>query len=424
MAAVSDPPAKPPDIAELGAQGLLTDNPLDGGRVVDMFPRRMRQPGEDDDEPSALTERELLEAAAATALAQGRYTEAQAHLAKLRVMASSGTFERPMTAPEIYAPLPEIQWTLQRLELAPGAPSMFAGYGFSGKTLAAMALAQAMVAGREAWGRLPAEEGPVLHLDYEQGDWLTRRRYQRLARGMEIPHPEELPIELMVFPGLQLLDESEDSWCRLCEGKRLVIVDSFRAAARHVEENSSVARQPLDLLGRVSQRTGATVLVLHHARKASRDAAGGAQQAVRGSGALYDALQSCVVFTAGKGEPPVLHHEKARVTGQLAEDIALQIRDVAWQNDPRWGLTVEIADLEDIALQAVRDKEVETEAAVLAFVDRKPGCSKNRVRGGVNGRNDKIDGAIEDMIQNGRLRNSGTASKMELYANHVPEGSE
>jgi hypothetical protein len=192
------------------ARGELGDDPRDGCEVVPMFPREIRQPGEDPPE-GLLTERELLEAAASTALAQGRYVEAQAHLAKLRVMASSGTFERPMTAVEIYAPLPAIEWTLRRLELAPGAPSMFAGYGFSGKTLAAMALAQAMVAGREVWGQLEVEQGPVLHLDYEQGDWLTRRRYQRLARGMEIVHPEELPIKLTVFPGLQLLDESEDS---------------------------------------------------------------------------------------------------------------------------------------------------------------------------------------------------------------------
>jgi hypothetical protein len=130
------------------------------------------------------------------------------------------------------------------------------------------------------------------------------------------------------------------------------------------------------------------------------------------------------VFTAGKGEPPVLHHEKARVTGQLAEDLALQIRDVGWQEDPVWGLTVEIADREAIAIQAVHDEETKIQAAVLAFVLRKPGCSLRRVRGGVTGRNDKIDGAVEDMIQDGRLRNMGSEARMKLYANVTPEVSQ
>lgn len=372
-----------------------------GGEVVPL-----REPGQDE-EPSVLTERERLEALAATSLAQGRYKDCQQQLHRLQQMETSGIFERPLRGPEIFAPLPPIKWVLQRLEIAPGAPAMFAGYGFSGKTLAAMSMALSIAAGLEVWGELEATQGPVLHLDYEQGDWLSRRRYQRLARGLEICEPEQLPLELLVFPGLQLLDECEDSWCRICDGKILVIVDSYRAAARHIDENSSVARQPLDLLGRVSQRTGATLLVIHHARKASRDAAGGAAQSVRGSGALYDALQSCVVFAGEKGVPPVVKHEKARVTGQLAEDFALQIEDVGWQEDPRWGLMVRVADIEQLQRQAADERSQQLDDAMVAFVRSNPDCTTRELRGGVKGSSQAIDAARDRLERLGRLQNTG-----------------
>lgn len=119
-----------------------------------------------------------------------------------------------------------------------------------------------------------------------------------------------------------------------------MLIDSLRAAAPTTDENSSDARRPLDMLTRVSERTAAAFIVIHHARKPNATQAGGAKMAVRGSGALYDACGSVVVFEAEKGKPTRVTHEKARTSGILTEDFELEISDVPDGANPRAGLLV------------------------------------------------------------------------------------
>lgn len=242
---------------------------------------------------------------------------------------------------EIFAQLEPIPWLLQALDLCPGAPAMIAGYGYSGKTVAAQDLALAVVSGQQAWGAFAVRRGPVLHVDFEQGARLTRQRYQRLAAGRLLT-PDELDgLALIAMPRTYLdSDGAEDVWCRECDGSTLVVFDSLRAAAPSLEENDSGVRRVLDLLGRVSERTGATMLVLHHSRKPSQERNGGARMAIRGSGALYDACSSVLVFEAEKGQPTRCYHEKARTTGRTADDFEIRIADLEIDGNPRGGLSV------------------------------------------------------------------------------------
>jgi len=88
--------------------------------------------------------------------------------------------------PEIFAPLPPVPWLVEGLDKSPGAVNLIAGYGFTGKTIAAQALALAIASGGCVWDMFTARSGRVLHLDYEQGQRLTNERYQRLARGSKL----------------------------------------------------------------------------------------------------------------------------------------------------------------------------------------------------------------------------------------------
>ena len=96
---------------------------------------------------------------------------------------------------------------------------------------------------------------------------------------------------------LELAEESERSWAQLFEGRRLVLIDSLRALLPPgVDENSSQVRYHLDMLARISEKEGCAIVVLHHARKSPQN--GGSErlrEAVRGSGALFDALACCLV---------------------------------------------------------------------------------------------------------------------------------
>lgn len=89
----------------------------------------------------------------------------------------------------IFAPLPPASWVVKGLQLGTGRPAIFAGYGSSGKTLAAQALALAVASGRPPWQHpafLCEKPRRVIHIDHEQGRRGTLLRYQRLATGMDL----------------------------------------------------------------------------------------------------------------------------------------------------------------------------------------------------------------------------------------------
>jgi hypothetical protein len=243
----------------------------------------------------------------------------------------------------IFAPLPPLKYVIQALDLCAGAPALWAGYGYSKKTLAAQSAALTIAAGvGKVWDCFAAPQGKVLHIDYEQGSRLTRERYQRLAVPMLVG-PGDLGdrLALVAMPEMQLdKPQAEEALARLCDGYTLVIVDSLRAAAPSIEENSSDARQPLDMLNRVSERTGAAFVVIHHARKPSQNSAGGAKMSIRGSGALFDGAGSSLVFDGEKGQPTRVSHEKARASGILTDDFQLEVADIPDGSNPRAGLIV------------------------------------------------------------------------------------
>jgi hypothetical protein len=245
--------------------------------------------------------------------------------------------------PEIFARLEPLQYIIEAIDLCPGAPAMWAGYGYSGKTIAAQAAALSIAADiGKVWDCFTAPRGRVLHLDYEQGSRLTRERYQRLAYPMMIG-PSDLGdrLSLVTMP-TRYLDQAaaESDLERLVAGFSLVIIDSLKASAPSIDENSSDARRVLDMLSRVSERSGATFVVIHHARKPNATQMGGTKMAIRGSGALFDACGSVLVFEAEKGEPVRVTQEKARSRGILAEDFTLEISDLPDGMNPRAGLIV------------------------------------------------------------------------------------
>jgi hypothetical protein len=308
----------------------------------------------------------------------------------------------------LFAPLPPVPWLVRGLDMCPGAPTLLAGYGFSGKTLAAQSLALSVATGRPTWGYYETRRGRVVHIDLEQGARLTSERYQRLARGMGI-HPDELRGQLAVaaLPSLRLTDSSaREQLLRACDGAALLIVDSLRAGAPEIEENSSAFRGCLDMLTDVSERTGATPLVIHHARKPQQDAAGGAKTTIRGSSAIFDACASVLVLSGQKGEPVLLTHEKARTSGITAEDFGLRIDDVASGADPRWGLRVST-----LASQALEERQRDREERrlatiaepVLRFVLEHPGCTQNDILAAVPGKTNDKRHALTSLIDAGRV---------------------
>ena len=69
-------------------------------------------------------------------------------------------------AKELLTPLPPVEWLCQSLRIAPGAPTMFAGYGYSGKSVVMQCLTLSVASGSPLWGLYATRRVKVLHLDY------------------------------------------------------------------------------------------------------------------------------------------------------------------------------------------------------------------------------------------------------------------
>lgn len=313
---------------------------------------------------------------------------------------------------DLLAELGPVDWLCQGLELAPGAPSIWAGYGFSGKTFAAQDLAVAVATGASLWG-MPVRKGRVVHLDFEQGRRLTAARYQKLLRGRGLLDFAG-NLEVGVFPPFRLGAATEKQLTEMCAGRALCVIDSLRAAAPgDLEENSSEFRAPLDMLARISETTGCAFVVIHHARKPAKDNAGGAKMSLRGSGAIFDACAAVLVFSGEKDRPTKVSMEKARITGECRADFELLREDVETEQGP--GLRMRIVGHDEQAEVSAEMTQIETH--VIETVRRNPGCSKNLVFTAVGGKRNTVMATLEQLEQSGRIWNAGSASgKCLLFA--------
>lgn len=250
----------------------------------------------------------------------------------------------PVGVDGVFAPLPPLKYISKGLDLCPGPPALIAGYGYSGKTMLCQDMALCVAAGIPIWGSFGTTQGKVLHLDWEQGTRLTYERYQRLAAARQL-HPDDLRgrLDVACLPEFYIDSAgAEDTLCGLLDGVTLCVIDSFRAAAPGVDENSSAARQPLDMLNRVSEKTGCLSIVIHHARKPTQGAPGGAAMSIRGSAAIFDGCGSVFVVEAEKGKQPRLSQHKAKFAGKEIDDLLVNITDLDMPGEPVRGLAVSV----------------------------------------------------------------------------------
>lgn len=340
-----------------------------------------------------------------------------------------------LDGPGIAVDDPELEYIIAALGMTAGsgAPHMFAGYGFSGKTMLAQALALAVAAGRMAWGGMSCRAGRVVHVDLEQGKRLTKRRYKRLAYGMGIDLAELGDrIALAARPDLKLVADHRERWLALMKGRSLIIIDSWRAACPGIDENSSAVRESLDMLGALSEETGCRAIVIHHARKPNEHDAGGSKFSIRGSSGFYDGCDAIYVFAAQKGEPIKIACEKAREHGEPVDEIAVEIHDVAGEFGPKSGLAIKLYGVEriahlraervaaanDAAMRAVLPKVVEavTKAhslgASLASIDA--------IRSAVHAGKPAVQAAVQEAIESGHIYRAKAGRSTEFRPGRAP----
>lgn len=325
------------------------------------------------------------------------------------------------------APVPPIKYVIEALDLCPGPPAMFAGFGYSGKTMSAQALLLAIATGGRAWGFFtPAMRGPVVHIDHEQGENLTRMRYHRLARAAGVDVRElATNVRLACHPRVYLNSSAaEDAYLEATDGAVLCVIDSLAASAPGDDENASSIRTLLDLLNRVSSKTGCAFLVLHHAGKPSKEARD-PRALARGASAIFDACGSVLnlVGTGAAGAPIECVHTKAKSHGRSMDPFNMRIEDVAIDGNPRGGLrvTVDTTPPEQEAEREVKGWE-DLLARVVDTVRHNPGLAgkaacviRCRPRRAAD-----VRLAVDELLERGAIVNKGTEKRPAFYLSEAP----
>jgi hypothetical protein len=180
--------------------------------------------------------------------------------------------------------LPKKEYIIQRLEVSPGNLILMCATGCSGKTMLAQYIATCVGGNHKLFDQFDVKSGGVVHIDAEQSEIQTRRRYIRLANGLGITYIDVLRSTLKFrfdSPEINLKDV-ESELVSLCEGKTMLIIDSLKAVSC-ADENSANIEAVLKMFKKIAEKTQCAVLCIHHKGK-GKDA----KQSGRGHSSIYD----------------------------------------------------------------------------------------------------------------------------------------
>lgn len=304
---------------------------------------------------------------------------------------------------EIWTEEPESKLVVPKMGIAPGPVHLVAGTWYTGKTLFLLNMGLCVASGKSMFGLWGTKRGKWVHFDHEMGRRHIKRYIQRLARGLHLD-PEVLreTLSMRVLPQLNLLStDAVDHYSRLLEKCSLATIDPLRSAAPGEDENNSDFREHLDRLAVVSDRTGCSIMMLHHGGKATEGVT--RRNTGRGSSAIDDSVQSKFVLSAqGKKEPIHVSHEKTRELDGPMEDFYMRI-----DNDEE-ARSVVLTHLEPEQLEAIdplhRVKESILRTVAMARSDL---CSRNAVAERVAGRRGLVLEAMRELFEAGLLVQAG-----------------
>lgn len=173
-----------------------------------------------------------------------------------------------MSLTQVFAARPDPVAWLVHPWFGPGRPNLIFGAKDSAKSLVVQDLFLAVAYGRPWLSSIPVQRrGRAVILDFEP-KVPTHIRLQQLVDFdpfTKVDALREVDVHVRTWPALRVLDASAEGWLtEICRDTALLVVDALAAATAGKDENTGEAREALDMLTRVSNATGCTVVVVHH----------------------------------------------------------------------------------------------------------------------------------------------------------------
>lgn len=185
-------------------------------------------------------------------------------------------------------PLPNVEYVVERLAIAPGRPTVIFGQSGKGKTLFTSYLASCVALNLPLFGKHVVRPGEVLHLDYELGQREMDIRYRQMIVGLGHDLEAAPGIWFRSYPRMKLDDPNvREHLVRAMEGKQLVIIDPLSRATSATDNDPKIG-DALAMTGELSNEMGVAVIWIHHEGKRVGTGYG------RGSSAIQDSA-GCVL---------------------------------------------------------------------------------------------------------------------------------
>lgn len=213
---------------------------------------------------------------------------------------------------------PEQRWAIDNL--IPEGLSVFAGSPKLGKSWLALGLSIAVATGGAALGKIPVEQGAVLHLALEDSPRRLKGRLQSLLNGTGPPR------SLQFFTEWKRLGdggaEEIGAWLIRHPETRFVVVDVYtRIRPREVRRSDYYVADydAASHLQAVAMEHGVAIMALYHTRKAESEDFVETVQGTFGTAAAADTI---VVARRGRGEADAT----LQVTGRDVTEQNLALR--------------------------------------------------------------------------------------------------
>ncbi|NVD37128.1 helicase RepA family protein [Marinobacter lutaoensis] len=172
--------------------------------------------------------------------------------------------------------------------------------GGAGKSMAALQIGATLAGGPDLLALSPFSDlamGRVVYLPAEDPICTIEHRLHSLGKHLAPSEREFVAENLLIEPLIgrepNLMDRRwSDALTRVADGARLLVLDTLRRFHPYDENDSGAMSAVVGRLEGIAQKTGCSILFLHHTNKsAAFMGAGDMQQASRGSSVLVDNIR-------------------------------------------------------------------------------------------------------------------------------------
>lgn len=315
--------------------------------------------------------------------------------------------------------LPPREFVLKRFNWERGMLVTVCGTGCSGKSMFVQYLAVCLSANKPIFGKYLRENNGgenwrILHIDMEQAETLTRRRYERIAAGLGV---KEIDVDRLKLP-FKLDDpkfskeEIEKELVETFKQYNVVVIDSLRQSVLCDENNSQIA-DTLHMLRGVAEKSKALTLLIHHMGKSN----GGSKQSGRGSSAIYDSVDAQLDMDAKDG---VIEIKCSKNRDAIYWKGIRYTMDDAGEFVPEQNTTKELVFT--LLSDDVQVNEDDRQLKIVQFVNENKVANQKELFDLVKGGKEAFDELVKQMLQQKLLVESRGPKNARLF--HLGEHAE